>query len=67
MNHTKVNTNENMSSPNEEVIDIINANYEFTIDNNLFTENRGDWVMVDFDMKDKEYKKKKFTSITEIL
>jgi len=54
MNHTKVNTNENMSSPNEEVIDIINANYEFTIDNNLFTENRGDWVMVDFDMKDKE-------------
>lgn len=58
MNHTKVNTNENMSSPNEEVIDIINANYEFTIDNNLFTENRGDWVMVDFDMKDKEYKKK---------
>jgi len=35
----------------DEIIDIAEANYEFNIDDNLFTENRDDWIMNDFNMK----------------
>jgi len=58
MNYLKDRKNENIGSPNEEVIDITNVNYEFTIDDNLFTENRGDWVMNDFNIKENKCKRK---------
>jgi len=49
-----------MESPKQhEVIDISDASFAFDIDENLFTENRGDWTMNDFHMKTEDINKKR--------
>jgi len=45
-----------VEEPHEEVIDIVDAHYSFNIDENLFTEDRGNWIMNDFNMKNQDNK-----------
>ncbi|ORX47263.1 cation diffusion facilitator 9 [Piromyces finnis] len=52
------NIDNDESSRLHEIIDISDASFNFDIDENLFTENRGDWTMNDFEMKTKDHKKK---------
>jgi len=58
MNFFKGKDKEYLCTHREEIIDISDANYDFTIDDNLFTENRDDWIMNDFNMNGKKHKGK---------
>lgn len=44
----------NLKDQNERIIDIVDATYTFDIDENLFTEDRGNWTMNNFNMKTRD-------------
>jgi len=49
----------NLKDRNDKVIDIVDATtYTFDIDENLFTEDRGNWTMNNFNMKTSDRFKK---------
>jgi len=53
----------NISIPQEEVIDIADTHNIFDIDNNLFTDNRGDWALNNFNIKSNTSFNKKSRSL----